>query len=86
MILATSALSLKVHSTIKLNNIFALDVRNNFFPERTVMHQHDLPSEVVVSPSLEVFRNHGVAALGDMVSGHGEVGLGLRDLISLFQP
>ena len=33
-----------------------------------------LPREVVGSPSLEVFQNHGDVALGDMVSGHDGVG------------
>ena len=41
------------------------------------MHWHWLPSEVVESPSLEVAKNLGDVALGDMVSGHGGVGLGL---------
>jgi len=38
-----------------------------------------LPREVVWSPSLEVFKNHGDAALGDVGSGHdgGELQLGL---------
>ena len=31
---------------------------------------------VVGSPSLEVFKNHGDVALGDVVSGHGGGGLG----------
>jgi len=59
---------LKVHSPIKLQNIFRLDVRNNFLPERVVMHQHGLSSEVVESPSLEVFRN--------LLSVCVEIGLG----------
>ena len=36
-----------------------------------------LPREVVRSPSLEVFRNHGDVALRDVGSGHGGAGLGL---------
>ena len=35
-----------------------------------------LPMEVVGSPSLEVFRNCGNVAQGDVVSGHGGVGWG----------
>ena len=35
-----------------------------------------LPREVVGSPSLEGFENHGDVALRDMVNGHGD-GLGL---------
>lgn len=40
-----------------------------------------LPREVVEFPSLEVFRNHGVVALRDMVSRHVGDGLvvGLDD-------
>jgi len=48
-----------------------------------------LPKEVVVSPSLEVLKNHGDVALRDVVSGHGGMGLGgvrLGDLRGLFQP
>jgi len=42
-----------------------------------VKWQHRLPREVVESPSLEVFENHGDVALRGMVSGHGGDGLGL---------
>lgn len=34
------------------------------------------PREVVGSPSLEMFENHGDVALRDMVSGHGGMGWG----------
>jgi len=44
--------------------------------------------EVVESPSLEVFKNRGDAALRDVVSGHDVGGLvvGLDNLSGLFQP
>ena len=42
-----------------------------------------LPKEVLESPSLEVFKNHGDVALRDVVSGYGGDGLvvGLRGLL-----
>jgi len=54
-----------------------LDIRNNLFSERVAMHWHRLPREVVGSPSLEVFQNHGDVALRDVARGDGEVGLDL---------
>ena len=45
-----------------------------------------LPRDVMGSPSLEVFQNHGDVALSDVGSGHGGDGLGLEGLSGLFQP
>ena len=42
------------------------------------MHWHRLSKEVVGSPSLKVFQNHGDVALRDVVSGHGGDGLELN--------
>jgi len=67
---------------------FRLDIRKNFFTERVMKHWHRLPMEVVVSPSLEVFKSHVDMAVGDMVSWHGgdSLTVGLGDLSCLFQP
>ena len=53
---------------------FGLDIKNNFFSERVIMHWHRLPREVTESPSMEAFKNHGDVALRDVVSGHGGMG------------
>ena len=45
------------------------------FLERVLKQWLRLPKEVVVSPSLEVFKSHVNAALRDVVSGHGGDGL-----------
>ena len=63
-----------------------LDNRKQLFSARVVMHWHSLSREVVESPSLEVFRNHGDVALRDVVRGRGGGGLmvGRDDLRGLF--
>lgn len=46
-----------------------------------VRHQQVL-REVVESPSLEMFKGHGDAACGDVVSGHGGGELGIWEVFS----
>jgi len=53
------------------NSSFKLAIRNNFVSKRAVRHWHSLPREMVESPSLEMFKNHGDVALRDVVSEHG---------------
>ena len=50
---------------------FRLNIKKYFFSGRAVRQWHRLPREMVESPFLEMFKNHGDVALRDMVSGHG---------------
>jgi len=57
-----------------------LNIRKSF-SERVSGHWHRLPKGVVGLLPLELFKDHGEGALRDVVSGHGEDGLGLDSVI-----
>jgi len=48
---------------------FRLEIRKNFFWGKVVGPWNRLPSKVVESPSLEVFKENVDVALTDMVNG-----------------
>ena len=72
----SDSLSLPIRDTAILDSVRYL-----------LMHWNRLPSEVVGSPSLEVFQSRVYVALRDMVSGHGGDGLvvGPADISGLSQ-
>jgi len=46
---------------------FPSNVRKHFITVRVTEHQHSLPSEVVESPSLGIFRSHLDIVLGNLL-------------------
>jgi len=64
---------------------FRLDISKNFVSERVIMYWNRLPSEVVESPSPDVFKKSVDVALSDVAESGHEHGLmvGLDDLVGL---
>ena len=63
-------------------------ILGKIYSQKVVMHWNRLPTDVVESPSLKVYKKHGDMAVRDMVSGHDGDGLmvGLDDLGGPFYP
>lgn len=51
------------HSLKMCHGRFRLDLRGDFFTEEVMKHWKGLPSEVVQSPSLEVFQDWALKAM-----------------------
>jgi len=68
---------------------FTLDIRKNVFTESVIKHWNRLPSEVVESPPLKVYKRCVDVALKDRFSveiGSVRFTAALSDLKGLFQP
>ena len=61
-----------------------LGIKKSFFSERVLMQWHRLPREVMQSPSLEVFKNHGDRALKGMVGMYWWLDLVILEAFSSF--
>ena len=64
--------------------VLLVDVRENVFSERVVMHWNRLPREMVGSQSLEVLKKRVYVSPRDMVSGDGGNGLTAELDLSVF--
>ena len=73
------------NSLVMCHKRFRLDISKNFISERVIMYWNRLPSEVVESPSPDVFKKSVDVALSDVAESGHEHGLmvGLDDLVGL---